>query len=152
MSIAARYGTDCHLRSPFSNLNTRLVEYLLRQGADPAAFRGYEISSVYSVAFLPKSWATCRVLSLFLEAKTGCRGVNLNPYPYGSPLQVACYVNRQEHARILLSECVEVNATSGRLGDAMQSASRLGHGGLVTDLLQRGGDADSGQDSWPRAT
>ncbi|EFZ03852.2 Ankyrin repeat-containing domain protein [Metarhizium robertsii ARSEF 23] len=152
MSIAARYGTDRHLRSPFSNLNTRLVEYLLRQGADPAVFRGDEISSVYSVAFLPKSLETCRVLSLFLEAKTGCRGVNLNPFPYGSPLQVACYVNRQEHARILLSKGAEVNATSGQLGDAMQSASRLGHGGLVTDLLQRGGDADSGQDSWPRAT
>lgn len=147
MSIAARHGTDHHLQSPFSNLNTRLVEYLLRQGADPAIFRGYEISSVYSVAFLPKSWATYRILSLFLEAKTDCRGANLNPYPYGSPIQVACYVNRQEHARILLSKGAEANATSGLLGDAMQSASRLGHGGLVTDLLQRGGDDDSGQDS-----
>lgn len=160
VELLVRNGADVHrctawhgspLTLSLQHLNTSLVEYLLSQGADPAVFCGYEISYVQSVAFLPESWATCRVLSLFLEAKTGCRGVNLNPYPCGSPLQVACYLNRQEQARILLSKGAEVHATSRQLGDAMQSASRPGHGGLVTDLLHRGGDADSGQDSWPRA-
>ncbi|QYT02986.1 Protein SSH4 [Trichoderma simmonsii] len=131
------------LNVSISNVNIDLISCLLDRGADPAIHAGYNTSTLHHLAghYVPDSAKASAMLQLVLERRGA--GVNLNPYPYGTPLQQACFSGKRDKARILLSAGADILAESGQFGDAIQAASMHGNSEIVTDLLDKGAKPDS---------
>ncbi|PNP46437.1 hypothetical protein THARTR1_10759 [Trichoderma harzianum] len=125
------------------HVNIDLISSFLDRGADPAIYAGYYISTIHHLAsyWAPESDTASAMLQLILDRRGA--GVNLNPYPYGSPLQHACFSGERDKVRIVLSAGADIHAESGQFGDAIQTASMHGNGEIVTDLLDKGAKPDS---------
>ncbi|KAK0761775.1 hypothetical protein N5P37_004574 [Trichoderma harzianum] len=125
------------------HVDIELISYLLDLGADPAIYAGYNTSTLHQLAggWVPDSAKASAILQLVLE-RCGA-GANLNPYPYGTPLQQACFAGQRDKIHILLSAGADIHAESGQFGDAIQTASMHGNGEIVTDLLDKGANPDS---------
>ncbi|KAL7958575.1 hypothetical protein V8C34DRAFT_323970 [Trichoderma compactum] len=113
---------------------------IIQAGAESAAIAGNQ----KLVEMLIDNGANVnRVAMLQLVLGRGGAGANLNPYPYGTPLQQACFSGRRDKVRILLSAGADILAESGQFGDAIQTASMHGNSEIVTDLLGNGANPDS---------
>ncbi|PKK53052.1 hypothetical protein CI102_4131, partial [Trichoderma harzianum] len=122
------------------HVDIELISYLLDLGADPAIYAGYNTSTLHQLAggWVPDSAKASAILQLVLE-RCGA-GANLNPYPYGTPLQQACFAGQRDKIHILLSAGADIHAESGQFGDAIQTASMHGNGEINVNALLGGSE------------
>ncbi|KAL6690798.1 hypothetical protein J3F84DRAFT_404179 [Trichoderma pleuroticola] len=137
-------------REEDGNICAELIRILIKAGAESAAMAGNQKlvemlidngANVNRVGAWDGTALNISIRHLILDRRGA--GVNLNPYPYGTPLQHACFSGERDKVRIVLSAGADIHAESGQFGDAIQTASMHGNGEIVTDLLDKGANPDS---------
>ncbi|KAF5581874.1 ankyrin repeat-containing protein [Fusarium pseudoanthophilum] len=105
----------------------------------PDTLGGYCHSPLHACARQTSPTAV-HLMGVMLERS---ENVDAGCYPWGTALQVACYVSTQPMVACLIEKCAHINAPRGIYGNAIQAAAMGITESNLPLLLQRGADPNS---------
>ncbi|EED19082.1 ankyrin repeat-containing protein, putative [Talaromyces stipitatus ATCC 10500] len=133
-SVNEATGWVCTLLSSVLERGMVKMACLLENGARPDIIAGYYVSSLHMSA------GSSLVFDEMLEK---VENVDVNLFPYDTPLQIACDAENWYTVEKLLARSGDVHAPAGQFGTAIHAACYSGSLHVVRALLRSGANMNS---------